>query len=88
MRNLSNKKKMKGEKEKHLDREVTLFIEKLQEIWDKLEIVNEETNEKVLEVGGNMIHSFYMTHIQIIQTIFNFLVYYVSKPTYIFQHLD
>ena len=79
---------MKGEKEKHLDREVTLFIEKLQEIWDKLEIVNEEANDKVLEAGENVIHPLDMKHNEIIQTIFDFSVYYVSKPAYIFQRLD
>ena len=79
---------MKGEKEEHLDGEVTLFIEKLQEIQDKLEILNEEANEKVLEVGENVIHPLDMKHNGIIQTIFDFLVYYVSNPSYIFQHLD
>ena len=79
---------MKGEKEEHLDGEVTLFIDNLQEIQDKLQILNEEANDKVLEAGENVTHPFDMKHNEIIQTIFDFLVYYVSKIAYIFQHLD
>nr|GMC72039.1 NAP1-related protein 2-like [Ipomoea batatas] len=44
------KQKVEEKEENHIDKELVLSIEKLQEIQDELEKINEEASDKVLEV--------------------------------------
>ncbi|KAH9295119.1 hypothetical protein KI387_038707, partial [Taxus chinensis] len=73
-----------GEDEDHIDGELVLSIEKLQEIQDELEKVNEEASDKVLEVEqkfNEIRRPYYGKRNEIIQTIPDFwLTAFLSHP--------
>lgn len=69
----------------HIDSELVLSIEKLQEVQDELEKVNEEASDKVLEVEqkyNEMRRPVYVRRNEIIKAIPDFWL------TAIFRHLD
>uniref|UniRef100_A0A0C9QL33 TSA: Wollemia nobilis Ref_Wollemi_Transcript_28871_1624 transcribed RNA sequence n=1 Tax=Wollemia nobilis TaxID=56998 RepID=A0A0C9QL33_9CONI len=77
-------KRLKGDEEEHIDGELVLSIEKLQEIQDELEKVNEEASEKVLEVEqkyNEIRRPVYAKRNEIIHTIPDFwLTAFLSHP--------
>ncbi|KAJ6828215.1 NAP1-related protein 2-like isoform X2 [Iris pallida] len=73
-----------GEESEHIDGELVLSIEKLQEIQDELEKVNEEASDKVLEVEqryNEIRKPVYKRRSEIIQSIPDFwLTAFLSHP--------
>ncbi|GLJ51735.1 hypothetical protein SUGI_1099450 [Cryptomeria japonica] len=81
---MDKSKRGKKEEEEHIDRELVLSIEKLQEIQDELEKVNEEASDKVLEVEqkyNEIRRPYYAKRNEVIQTIPDFwLTAFLSHP--------
>ncbi|RWW13034.1 hypothetical protein GW17_00023274 [Ensete ventricosum] len=80
----AKKTKVEDEAPDHIDSELVLPIEKLQEIQDEIERVNEEASEKVLEVeqkSNEIRRPIYKRRNEIIQSIPDFwLTAFLSHP--------